>query len=351
MAWRVGLFALAGLVLLSLAIALVGGRWFAEREQAVMRFDGSVYGLQVGAPVVLRGVRVGQVSSIGFAPAAGGGLAVPVSAEFDRALLVELVEAAGGQAGGHPVAALVAQGLMARLAMQSLLTGQLYVDLDFDTSRVTEMRAGPAPGAVAMPAGPATIPTAPTRLQTLQTQLEGLDLAQIGSDVAAVAASMKQLLAGPEPSRALARTADAAASLERLALRLEAGVGPLARSAEAALAESQRAMQQLGQGAQQLGQGALQIGQGAQQVATAASQVQALAAGGVPMVAEVQRTAVELARAAAALREAAAEDSVLRLNADRALQDVSRAARSLRELGEMLERQPDALLRGRATSP
>ena len=339
-AWRVGLFALAGLVLLSLAIALVGGRWFAEREHAVMRFDDSVFGLQIGAPVVLRGVRVGQVSSIGFAPAASGGLAVPVSAEFDRALLIELVElvdAAGGKADGQPVATLVAQGLVARLAMQSLLTGQLYIDLDFDTLRVTEMRPGPAPGAVTTSTGPATIPTAPTRLQTLQAQLEGLDLAQMGSDVAAVAASMKQLLAGPEPSRALARTADAAAALERLAVRLEADVVPLARRTESALAESQRAMQQ--------------VGQGAQQVAAAASQVQALAVGGVPMVTEVQRTAVELGRAAAALREAAAEDSALRLNADRALQDVSRAARSLRELSEMLERQPDALLRGRATPP
>ena len=344
MAWRVGLFALAGLVLLSLAVALVGGRWFAERERAVMRFDGSVYGLQIGAPVVLRGVRVGQVTAIGFAPAVGGGLAVPVSAEFDRALLVELVTAAGGRVDGHPVAAMVAQGLVARLAMQSLLTGQLYVDLDFDATRVTVLQAAPAPGPTATPTGPPVIPTAPTRLQTLQAQLEGLDLAQIGRDVAGVAASLKQLLAGPEPQRVLARTADAATALERLAVRLEAGVGPLARNAEGALLASQRAMQQLGQGAQELGQGA-------QQVAAAASQVQALAAGGAPMVAEVQRTAAELSRAAAVLREAAAEDSALRLNADRALQDVSRAARSLRELGDLLERQPDALLRGRAPSP
>ena len=41
--------------------------------------------------------------------------------------------------------------------------------------------------------------------------------------------------------------------------------------------------------------------------------------------------------AAVTLREAAADDSALRLNADRALQDVARAARALRELGELLE--------------
>ena len=37
----------------------------------------------------------------------------------------------------------------------------------------------------------------------------------------------------------------------------------------------------------------------------------------------------------------------MRQNADRALTDVSRAARSLRELTELLDRHPDALLRGR----
>lgn len=334
-ALRVGLFAIAGLLLFAAVVAMVGGRWFAERERAVVRFDGSVWGLQVGAPVVLRGVRVGQVVGIGFAPATGGGLAVPVTAEFDRALLVELAAASGAPASADPLGTLVAQGLVARLSTQSLLTGLLYVELDLDATRAT---------AAAKHTHPVVIPSAPTRLQTLQAQLESLDLAAIGRDIAAVAASTKQLLGGPEPSRALARTADAAAALERLAQRLEATAGPLAREAQAALQESRQAMQQLGQGARQLGQGAQQVG-------AAASQVQALAAGGAPMVAEVQRTATELARAAAALREAAAEDSALRLNADRALQDVSRAARSLRELGELLERRPDALLRGREPPP
>jgi paraquat-inducible protein B len=62
----------------------------------------------------------------------------------------------------------------------------------------------------------------------------------------------------------------------------------------------------------------------------------------------VKRAAAALGQAADTLRTAAADDSALRLNADRALQDVARAARALRELGELLERQPDALLRGRA---
>ena len=78
---RVGLFTLAGAALLVLATALVGGRWFAATEPATMRFDSSVYGLQIGAPVVLRGVRVGQVSRITLAPAGPQGLEMPVTAD------------------------------------------------------------------------------------------------------------------------------------------------------------------------------------------------------------------------------------------------------------------------------
>ncbi len=329
-AWRVGAFALAGVTLLMLALVVAGGRWFAASEQALMRFDSSVYGLQTGAPVVFRGVRVGQVGAIGFAPAGGGGLAVPVAVTFDRALLRQLLVAAGGPPVDPALPALIGRGLVARLAMQSLLTGQLYVDLDLDPARAAR------PLAVGDD-GPPAIPTAPTRLQTLQTQLEGLDLAQIGRDLAAAAAATRQLLGGPEAARALSRTADAAQSLQRTAQRIEAAVGPLARSVHGTLKASNDTLAQLGQGAQQ--------------VAAAASQVQGLAGAGTPMLGEVQRTAAELSRAAATLREAAADDSVLRQNAERALLDVARAARALRELTELVDRQPDALVRGRAATP
>jgi paraquat-inducible protein B len=97
------------------------------------------------------------------------------------------------------------------------------------------------------------------------------------------------------------------------------------------------------------------VGQGAQQLGDAASavqgQVRGVAQGLVPLTEQLQRTAAELAQAAATLREAAAGDSTLRLGADRALQDVSRAARALRELSETVEAHPDLLLRGRSAAP
>ena len=364
---RVGLFTLAGAALLVLATALVGGRWFAAIEPATMRFDSSVYGLQIGAPVVLRGVRVGQVSRITLAPAGPQGLEMPVTAEFDRALLAGVLGPAALERGKllpALVPVLVRQGLVARLATQSLLTGLLYVDLDIDPARA----ATPAVAFDATAAMPA-IPTERTQLQTLQAQLQALDLQQIGRDLAAVAAATRELLAEPQARRALVDTAAAAQALTSLAQRLDREIGPLARAADRTLAESQRtlaqwapaaqqmaqqvaaAASQVGDAAAQVGGAATHLGGAAAQVGNAAAQVQALATAGTPLVADLRLTANELGRSAATLREAAAEDSALRLNADRALHDLARAARSLGELGELLERHPDALLRGRATAP
>ena len=54
---RVGTFVLGGFMLLILGILTLGGKnLFSDEVDYVLYFDGSVSGLSVGAPVVLRGV-------------------------------------------------------------------------------------------------------------------------------------------------------------------------------------------------------------------------------------------------------------------------------------------------------
>ena len=81
---RIGLFAVVGLLLLGAAlVAVLGSRFLAPTDQAVMHFGGSVYGLQVGSPVVFRGVRLGSIKSIGLVQEAGR-LTVPVDRKSTR---------------------------------------------------------------------------------------------------------------------------------------------------------------------------------------------------------------------------------------------------------------------------
>jgi ABC-type transporter Mla subunit MlaD len=45
-------------------LAFGGGRYFETKDKAVLFFQGSLAGLDVGSPVNLRGVRVGSVTGI-----------------------------------------------------------------------------------------------------------------------------------------------------------------------------------------------------------------------------------------------------------------------------------------------
>lgn len=363
-ALRVGVFALVGTALLLAAVLWVSRDWFGATETMRLRFAGSVYGLQPGAPVVFRGVRVGHVLSVALAadepadepagvgtrsaggPLAGAALSVPVVAQVERAALAPLL---GGADTGQPVLPrLVQAGLVARLQTQSLLTGLLYVDLDIDDG----LRAAGHPARAAGPAaagpggdGAVEVPTRSAGLAALQAQLATVDLARVGADLAAVAAGARRLLEQPGADQALARAASAAAQLQSLAGQLERDAARLARGADGLLAEGRQSLAMLSPAAGQ----ALQAVTGAASAATAAAAV--IERDAASTLAALGAAAGALEQGAASLARLADAEGPLAQDATRALAEVNRAARALRELAEMLDRHPDALLRGRAPGP
>ena len=97
----------------------------------LLLFTASVRGLRPDAPVEFRGIRVGSVDGVAFKYFPGDPEhRVPVLIKIDPAVLAD-------QPGGDPAAAKefiaqsVANGLRATLKSASLLTGQLFVELDF----------------------------------------------------------------------------------------------------------------------------------------------------------------------------------------------------------------------------
>jgi paraquat-inducible protein B len=336
---RVGLFAIAGIALLVAVVVVVfGARVFTTTERAVMHFSGSVYGLQVGSPVVFRGVRLGLVRSVGLV-FGDGRFKVPVVVDLDRDRIRTL---AGDSAAGDPalsLPSLVAQGLSGQLATHSLLTGQLYVDLDLRT---------PAAAAVRDASGMIEIPTTPTRFQSLQDQLDRVDVKRMADDLAATLAAARSLMAGPEIRQAFDNLAQASTKLARLAQSLDQRIGPLADSARGTLKEASQASQRVGAAAERMG---TSVAKAADRVASAAASADGLLSPGSPTLASVRQAADELARSAAALREAAAGDGGASQSLQRTLGDVSRAARALRDLAQQLEQQPQSLIRGREATP
>ncbi|MBS0559006.1 MAG: MCE family protein [Proteobacteria bacterium] len=97
----------------------------------VSYFDGSVAGLQAGADVLVRGIKVGTITSVGLRfDAARDTVVVPVryTVEPQRISEIPMRPMADIQSG---IAELVAHGLRARLDSASLITGQKQVSLDF----------------------------------------------------------------------------------------------------------------------------------------------------------------------------------------------------------------------------
>ncbi len=65
--FKIGLFVIAGTLVLAIAIIIFGGgKYFEETYMLETYFEQSVQGLDVGAPIKFQGVQVGNISEIGF---------------------------------------------------------------------------------------------------------------------------------------------------------------------------------------------------------------------------------------------------------------------------------------------
>lgn len=329
-ALRIGLFVVGALaVLLATAVVLGMGGLFARTESATLRFDGSVYGLQAGAPVVFRGVRVGAVRHVGLQPGGDGTWSVPVTVEIDRARF--------GAPGTEPptLRDLVGRGLVARLASQSLLTGLLYVELDLQ---------GPPAVAPAEGTGPVAIPTAVSGMQQLLARIERLDLPQLAADLSALAASARRWFDEPAWRDSAERLALATASLARAAETIDRRLPALADETRGTLQQSQEAARAMAAAAAQLGEASAQVG-------AAARLAQRQLGDDAPWIVSVAGASAQLARTAEALRQAAADDGAVMQNLDTTLVEMRRAARAVRSLADLLERHPESLVRGRPETP
>src|SRR5262245_51430271 len=120
----IGAFVVGAIVLLIAGVLLFGGgKFFQEKLPYVLFFDSSVEGLNVGAPVVFRGVQVGQVTEI-------TALADPQTFDMRIRVKIELVRGSVkvvGTEGYHfqdphkGVEGLIHRGARATLRMQSFV--------------------------------------------------------------------------------------------------------------------------------------------------------------------------------------------------------------------------------------
>lgn len=133
----IGLFVLAGMFLAVATLIYVGSiRLFAKEETFLLYFGESVNGLNVGSPVKFKGVRIGSVSEIQLFynqdPHVGGAF-IPVFVKIDESRVRNDFKDSGrvNLFDWQQFQEQLDQGLRGRLQLESFITGQLFVELDY----------------------------------------------------------------------------------------------------------------------------------------------------------------------------------------------------------------------------
>lgn len=326
----IGIFTLAALLIGGAALVLIGaGKFFERSRDVLVYFDKTVYGLQVGSDVRFGGVRIGRVSSISvIIDANENRKVIPVIISLTERDLDRISQGGTGSidfSSEAGVRAAVEKGLRAGMRQQSLVTGQLYIELDIiPGSEGFVFQSDQQPD---LP----VIPTIPTEMDELisdisdglkkivaldfesmlkelhgilaktNAQLAELDLKTINDNIVGITEDIHAISKDEKIKSSLANLDETLIELKELSKKANAGFDPLLEELTQVTVDTRASLQRIEQTVSKLG------------------------------VASDPR-------------------SPLLLDLRALLQETERTSRTLQELSNDLKRNPNTLLRGKNTS-
>ena len=292
----IGAFVVGALGLVIAGVVVFGsGKFFRKVYKDVMFFEGSVKGLQIGAPVVFRGVQIGLVTDIVMELNANDLTAlIPVYTEIDPQKIVPI---GNDHSYDQPyLQALIKKGLRAQLQLQSFVTGQLLVNVDFYPD--TPIRL------VGLEKEYPEIPTIPSGLEQLTKRIEELPLTEIADRLNETLAGINTLLNSRDLQTSISSLRQLLKNTDALAKNLDTEVGHLA----------------------------------SEHIATSIKETLSAAQG----------TLNETRKAAENINGIAVQNANLGHEMGRTLEQIAELSRSIRILADYLERHPETLLRGKS---
>ncbi len=314
----VGTFVLGAITLAVAAVIVLGsGRFFLRPHLFALYFSSDVNGLKVGAPVKFRGVEIGSVSAILLsvgtpsqnrkAENAADQYRIPVIIDLETQKLIKRGAVANLDDPAQ-VAQAIKRGLRAQLSVESLVTGLLYVDLDYRPDTPAKFYMGSDSPYPEIPTVPTKLEQAATMLSKMLEQLEKIQFDEVIKSLTNTALAITTLANSPKIQTAVdslnlaARSlGEASASVNRLAASLDREIGPMGTDLRLTTEQTRATLKQT-------------------QDTLAA--VQMTLGPNAPLNYELAQT----------------------------LEQTSAAARSLRELSDYLRRNPSSVVRGRYTS-
>jgi len=201
--FKVGVFVIAAVVLVVAAVVALGAGLIGREEILVETyFDESVTGLAVGSPVELRGVRIGEVTQIGFVCDVND---IPAESE-DRqrpGRYVRVVFAIARQRLAElPVSTnldrwmeAISHGLRVRLS-SNLITGQAFLEATYiDPQRYPEIEVTWTPQHLYLPSVPSELTTLKDSIDQIFYRLEELDVEGLVKSMEDLFGSLDQAVA------------------------------------------------------------------------------------------------------------------------------------------------------------
>jgi len=316
----IGVFVVGASALAVAAVIVFGsGRLFTERYKFVAFFDGSVFGLNQGAPVICKGVRIGTVTGIELLNHPDKPTMHIVAVFFETEPgRIRVVGQKPTFNSYEKMKKMIEHGLRAQLEMQSFLTRQMMVVLDFhpDTPvRLLEIQTGTH-----------EVPTIRSPMQELMEKVERLPLEEIASSIRSALEGIEQVINSPAAAEGLEALKGTLVAAEKLVNHVDQKVDSLAKSMEGTLQDTRRLVRNVD------------------------AQVDPLASGLGQTLDAARLAILEAQGTIASIESNTREDSPLIHELTTALAELAAASRSLRLLADFLEQHPEALLRGKGGS-
>jgi phospholipid/cholesterol/gamma-HCH transport system substrate-binding protein len=360
----IGIFVVVAIALAVAAVLILGsGKFFKQTLRAVCYFEGSVGGLNVGAPVVFRGVKIGSVTDVILNLNTTNLIfTIPVYIEIEP----DKVTVAGVRPRqlGRNLKAFIDRGLRATLEMQSIVTGQMQVGLDFYPDKPAKFAENRTDTKTP------EIPTVPTPMQELAKKIQKLPIDQIFEKLDSALDEIDKLVKSPEIPEAIRSVNLALEDIRKLVKDVDGQVGPLTSNLNNTVLNAQRLVQNADAKVTGLASnldGAVTEVRGLVQNADA--KVTGLASnldGAVtevrglvknvddrtgPLTASMEGTLKSIDATLIVVQKAmdstAGEGSPMVYEMNRTLEEVHALARSIRVLVDHLERRPESLIRGK----
>jgi paraquat-inducible protein B len=344
----IGLFVVGAIALVVVAIGVLGsGKLFKVSTPYVMVFEGSVKGLNVGSPVVFRGVKLGMVSSIRMrADYAARAFTVLVFTDFDpsQVEMVNMDEATAKELTKKDRYAnmreLIGRGLRAQLEMQSIVTGQLQIALDFYPDKPAVYTG--------IDKTIQEIPTIPTPLQELTKKLENLPIEEIFNKMNLALDGIAKLVQAPELKESIVNLNATLKDAQSLVRDVDAQVKPLSGGLSETIRDIQKLVKNIDTQVASLGPNLNEaIGDGRKLIRNADGSIDSVKVSTLDMINTATEAIKEAEKVLAELRDQVKTESGFMYRTNEALREVEKSARSVRVLADYFERHPEALLRGK----